>query len=125
MIQQIVLPSTHVESTHQLQSTSNLAFCTGDVHKCISRKVCDQLEGSDHKPVILSINETVSGTVFRFGQKTAPDTESQKELPSTFSSVCARSMNSGRVEIWYSCNLSIFWYSFIMKKNKYKPELHL
>jgi len=39
-------------------TTPDLAFCTDDVHKNISRKVCDQLGGSDHRPVILSIKET-------------------------------------------------------------------
>ncbi|CAG2257388.1 unnamed protein product [Mytilus edulis] len=36
----------------------DLAFCTDDIHQNISRKVCDQLEGSNHRPVILSIRGT-------------------------------------------------------------------
>ena len=41
-------------------TTPDLAFCTDDIHQNISRKVCDQLGGSDHRPVILSIAETTS-----------------------------------------------------------------
>ncbi|VDI60877.1 Hypothetical predicted protein [Mytilus galloprovincialis] len=39
-------------------TTPDLAFCTDDIHQNISRKVCDQLGGSDHRPVILSIRGT-------------------------------------------------------------------
>ncbi|CAG2245306.1 unnamed protein product [Mytilus edulis] len=39
-------------------TTPDLAFCTDDIHPNISRKVCDQLGGSDHRPVILSIRGT-------------------------------------------------------------------
>ena len=39
-------------------TTPDLAFCTDDVHKNISRKVCDQLGGSDHRPVVLPIKVT-------------------------------------------------------------------
>ena len=38
----------------------HLAFCTDNIHQNISRKVCNQLGGSDHRLVILSIAETTS-----------------------------------------------------------------
>ena len=41
-------------------TTPDLAFCTDDIHKNINRNVCDQLGGSDHRPVILSITETAT-----------------------------------------------------------------
>lgn len=41
-------------------TTPDLAFCTDDIHQKISRKVCDQLGGSDHRPVMLSIAETTT-----------------------------------------------------------------
>ena len=34
-------------------TTPNLAFCTDDIHQITRRKVCDQLGGSDHRPVML------------------------------------------------------------------------
>jgi hypothetical protein len=34
-------------------TTPDLAFCTDGIHKNINRNVCDQLGGSDHRPVIL------------------------------------------------------------------------
>ena len=37
-------------------STPDLAFCTEDVHRKLSRKVSDQLGGSDHRPVLLIID---------------------------------------------------------------------
>ena len=40
----------------QSTTTPDLAFCTEDVHKNITRTVCDQLGGSDHRPVILTIS---------------------------------------------------------------------
>ena len=36
-------------------TTPDLAFCTDDVHQNISRKVADQLGGSDHRPIILAL----------------------------------------------------------------------
>ena len=36
-------------------STPDLAFCTEDMHRKISRQVGEQLGGSDHRPVILTI----------------------------------------------------------------------
>ena len=36
-------------------STPDLAFCTEDVHRKLTRKVSDQLGGSDHRPVLLTI----------------------------------------------------------------------
>ena len=38
-------------------TTPDLAFCTDYIPKNINRNVCDQLGGSDHRPVILSIIE--------------------------------------------------------------------
>ena len=37
-------------------STLDLAFCTEDVHKKITRRVSAQLGGSDHRPVLLTID---------------------------------------------------------------------
>ncbi|CAC5409990.1 unnamed protein product [Mytilus coruscus] len=39
-------------------TTPDLAFCIDDIHQNISRKVCDQLGGSDHRPVMLPIRGT-------------------------------------------------------------------
>ncbi|CAG2247163.1 unnamed protein product [Mytilus edulis] len=39
-------------------TTPDLAFCTDDIHQNISRKICEQLGGSDHCPVILFIRGT-------------------------------------------------------------------
>lgn len=36
-------------------TTPDLAFCTDDVHQNISRKVADQLGGSDHRPILLAL----------------------------------------------------------------------
>jgi hypothetical protein len=41
-------------------TTPDLALCTDDIHKTITRNVCDQLGGSDHRPVVLSITETAT-----------------------------------------------------------------
>jgi hypothetical protein len=41
-------------------TTPDIAFWTDDIHKNINRNVCDQLGGSDHRPVILSITETTT-----------------------------------------------------------------
>jgi ribonuclease HI/endonuclease/exonuclease/phosphatase family metal-dependent hydrolase len=38
-------------------STPDLAFCTDDLHGSIAREVGEQLGGSDHRPVYLSINK--------------------------------------------------------------------
>ena len=38
-------------------STPDLAFATEDVHKEVTRTVAEQLGGSDHKPVLLSVNK--------------------------------------------------------------------
>ena len=37
------------------ESTPDLAFCTDDLHRRLTREVCPQLAGSDHRPVLLSI----------------------------------------------------------------------
>ena len=37
-------------------TTPDLAFCTDDIHRKISRRVTDQLGGSDHRPVVLTIS---------------------------------------------------------------------
>ena len=37
-------------------TTPDLALCTEDVHKRLTRKVCGQLGGSDHRPVLLTID---------------------------------------------------------------------
>ena len=37
-------------------TTPDLAFCTENLHKRISRQVCSQLGGSDHRPVILTLS---------------------------------------------------------------------
>ena len=38
------------------RTTPDLALCTEDIHKKISRKVQEQLGGSDHRPVLLTIS---------------------------------------------------------------------
>ena len=40
-------------------STPDLAFCTEDVHRKLTRKVSDQLGGSDHRPVLLTIDGNI------------------------------------------------------------------
>ena len=42
-----------------ITTTPDLAFCTQDVHKGISREVEAQLGGSDHRPVLLTLDSTV------------------------------------------------------------------
>ena len=37
-------------------TTPDLAFCTEDLHQRLTRKVCSQLAGSDHRPVLLTIS---------------------------------------------------------------------
>ena len=37
-------------------TTPDLALCTEDVHKRLTRKVCAQLGGSDHRPILLTID---------------------------------------------------------------------
>ena len=39
------------------ESTPDLAFCTDDLHSRLTREVCSQLAGSDHRPVLLSISD--------------------------------------------------------------------
>ena len=41
-------------------STPDLAFCSEDIHRGIKREVGQQLGGSDHKPVILTIDNFVT-----------------------------------------------------------------
>ncbi|XP_052268657.1 uncharacterized protein LOC127870037 [Dreissena polymorpha] len=43
-------------------STPDLAFCTGDIHGHIKSEVCDQLGGSDHRPVLLIMNQSTSSS---------------------------------------------------------------
>ena len=38
-------------------STPDLAFCTEDLHQRMTREVCSQLSGSDHRPTMLSLFE--------------------------------------------------------------------
>ena len=37
-------------------TTPDLAFCTEDLHRHLTRKVCSQLAGSDHRPVLHTIS---------------------------------------------------------------------
>ena len=47
----------------QTANTPDIAFCKGDVHRLISREVGSQLGGSDHQPVILTIdNDGITST---------------------------------------------------------------
>ena len=39
----------------QSTSTPDLGFCTEDIHKCVTREVGEQLGGSDHRPVYLTL----------------------------------------------------------------------
>ena len=36
-------------------TTPDLAMCTGNLHPCTKRDVCKQLGGSDHRPVVITI----------------------------------------------------------------------
>ena len=38
-------------------TTPDLAFCTEDIHQKLTREVCGQLAGSDHRPVMLSLQK--------------------------------------------------------------------
>ena len=48
-------PPTFYSRRWHTTSTPDLAFCTDDIHSKISRKVEDQLGGSDHRPVVLTL----------------------------------------------------------------------
>ena len=41
-------------------STPDLALCTEDIHRGVIREVGDQLGGSDHRPVFLTLNENTT-----------------------------------------------------------------
>ena len=49
-------PPTFYSRRWHSTTTPDLAFCTDDIHRNISRKVEEQLGGSDHRPVLLTIN---------------------------------------------------------------------
>ncbi|KAK7113996.1 hypothetical protein V1264_000134 [Littorina saxatilis] len=49
-------PSTFYSRRWHSTTTPDLALCTDDIHKTISRKVDEQLGGSDHRPVLLTIS---------------------------------------------------------------------
>ena len=40
-------------------TTPDLAFCTEDIHQHLTREVCPQLSGSDHRPIMLSLNGNI------------------------------------------------------------------
>nr|KAG5698284.1 hypothetical protein BaRGS_016986 [Batillaria attramentaria] len=48
-------PPTYYSRTWRTTSTPDLAFATDDLHSIAQREVCDQLGGSDHRPVIITI----------------------------------------------------------------------
>ena len=49
-------PPTFYSRRWRTTTTPDLAFCTEDIHRGIRREVGDQLGGSDHKPVYLTIS---------------------------------------------------------------------
>ena len=53
-------PPTFYSRRWHSTSTPDLAFCTGDLHGHIRRDVGDQLGGSDHRPVFLTLDIKVS-----------------------------------------------------------------
>ena len=52
-------PSTFYHRGWRTCSTPDLAFCTEEVHKGIKREVGQQLGGSDHRPVFITIGNNV------------------------------------------------------------------
>lgn len=60
----ILLPSTPEGGTHFNHMVENLAFATPDISGVISREVGDQLGGSDHRLIVL----TVQSVNFNKGQ---------------------------------------------------------
>ena len=55
-------PPTFYSRRWHSTTTPDLAFCTDDIHRNISRKVEEQLGGSDHRPVLLTISGGSTGT---------------------------------------------------------------
>uniref|UniRef100_A0A0B7BQ42 Endonuclease/exonuclease/phosphatase domain-containing protein n=2 Tax=Arion vulgaris TaxID=1028688 RepID=A0A0B7BQ42_9EUPU len=49
-------PHTCYSRRWRTTSTPDLAFATDDIHRITERQVCDQIGGSDHRPVKLLIN---------------------------------------------------------------------
>lgn len=66
-------PPTFYSRRWHTTSTPDLAFCTDDVHSKISREVGEQLGGSDHRPVLLTLNSSPPAcpTVARWNYKKA------------------------------------------------------
>ena len=56
-------PATFYHRGWRTCSTPDLAFCTEELHKGIKREVGQQLGGSDHRPVFLTIENHVTPTV--------------------------------------------------------------
>nr|KAG5705581.1 hypothetical protein BaRGS_034779 [Batillaria attramentaria] len=48
-------PPTYYSRAWRTTSTPDLALATDDLHSIAQREVCDQLGGSDHRPVIITI----------------------------------------------------------------------
>lgn len=53
-------PPTFYSRRWHTTSTPDLAFCTDDIHSHVQREVTEQLGGSDHRPVHLILDHTVS-----------------------------------------------------------------
>lgn len=53
-------PPTFYSRRWHSTSTPDLAFCTDDIHGHVQRKVTDQLGGSDHRPVLIILDRSVS-----------------------------------------------------------------
>ena len=51
-------PPTFYSRAWHTSSTPDLAFCTEDLHQRLTREVCSQLSGSDHRLTMLSFFET-------------------------------------------------------------------
>ena len=52
-------PATFYSRVWRSTSSPDLAIATDDVHKVSNREVCNQLGGSDHRPVSITIGKTV------------------------------------------------------------------
>ena len=58
MINQPWDPPSFYSRVWYSSTTPDIALCTEDLHQKISREVCSQLAGSDHRPVMLSLYES-------------------------------------------------------------------
>ena len=57
LINQAWDPPTFYSRVWHSSTTPDIALCTEDIHQRVTREVCTQLAGSDHRPVMISILE--------------------------------------------------------------------